>query len=532
MPKYSWMPARRLSLIPIIAVLGLGVSAAWAQSSANAGDTDAGAWAQNLFNPKPLEDDVVLPMPCNGSMVFRKILVPLPQPLDDLPITLGSSDQEWGVLESAYDVHIAGSFTEPGGDSGRYYLLGKYEVSQLQYDAVMSDTCPPTSAKMRLPKTNLSWFEGVAFADRYSQWLHANAADQLPNEDGMSGFVRLPTEVEWSYAARGGVAVSPSEFQDFRFPMPEGLSKYAWFAGPQSSNGSMRFTGLLEPNPLGLHDILGNADEMIFESFQLRTHGRAHGQAGGFIVKGGNFLTPQSDIRTSWRVEQPYYRQGAQNRLPTTGLRLSLVAPATESGERLKLLQQQWLARGASRDQAGEDAAARLEKLAAGTTDAAIQQELNRARDELRISNQSQQEQRERAIRSSLQFGSFLCTQMNQIGRHLERGKDFLKVSCDPNNPRSGEEACKNIRNSLDQTQISLDTVSGLYSDSIVELGSIYTPSDINDQAKVVKQTLLERRATTLDRYVDAYVNDLTAYISERTIKRSDWLKGCIAVTQ
>ncbi len=519
MLKFLITPALMLS-----ASLGLLSNVALAQNSA--------PWAQNLFNPKPLEDDVVLPMPCNGSMVFRKILIPLPQPLDDLPIRLGSSDPEWGVLEGSYDVHIAGSFTATGEVSGRYYLLGKYEVSQLQYDAVMNETCPATSAKMRLPKTNISWFEGIAFSDKYSQWLQANASDSLPTEDGMRGFVRLPTEIEWSFAARGGVAVSPSEFQDFRFPMPEGLNKYVWFAGAQSSNGSLRFTGLLDPNPLGLHDILGNADEMIFESFQLRTHGRAHGQSGGFVVKGGNFLTPQSDIRTSWRVEQPYYREGTQNRLPTTGFRLSLVAPASESGDRLKQLQDQWLARGASRDVAGEAASARIDKLAAATTDVDLQQELRRVKDELSTSNQMQQEQRERAIRSSLQFGSFLCTQMNQVGRHLQRGKDFLKTSCDPNNPRSGEETCKNIKNSLNQTQVALDTVSGLYSDSIVELGSIYSLSDINEQAKVAKQALLARQVTTLDRYVDAYVKDLTTYIADRTIKRSNWLEGCIQITK
>ena len=243
-------------------------------------------------------------------------------------------------------------------------------------------------------------------------------------------------------------------------------------------------------------------------------------------------MTPQADIRTSWRVEQPYYRDGKQNRAPTTGFRVSLVAPASESGERLKQLQEKWLESGASRDEAGQAASARIDKLAASTTDAQVQQELSRVKDELRTSNQRQQEQRERAIRSSLQFGAFLCTEMNQNGRYLQQVKGFLQTSCDPDKPRSSEETCKKIENTVSQTQIALDTVSGLYSDSIVELGTIYSPTDINEQATVAKQALLARPASTLDQYVDAYVDDLTTYIAKRTINRASWLKGCIQITK
>ena len=489
------------------------------------------AWPEMLYNPKPLADDVILPMPCEGFMTFRKVMIPLTQPLDDLPISLGAGQTDWGVLEGPHEQHIAGSFTDEQA-GGRYYLMGKYEVSELQYEALMSEQCPPATRNKRLPVRNISWFEAIQFADRYSEWLQTQAVDQLPHEDGMAGFVRLPTEAEWAFAARGGIAVSPTEFQDMRFPMKGGLNQYAWFAGPQSANGALRFTGLLEPNPLGLHDMLGNVDEMIFEPFQLRTHGRMHGQSGGFIVRGGNYLTPESDIRSAWRVEQPYYRDARQNRLSTTGMRLVMVAPAITSNERMRQLQANWVARGSAADAGSQSAAQRLDQIALGTTDSELQQELRRALEELRVSNQLQQEQRQRAIRSSLNFGAFLCTQKNHIGQHLNRGRDFLAVSCDPNNPRSSPETCERIEQSLNETQASLDTVSGLYSDSIVELGSIYAIDDVKSQADIAKQAVIARQASLLDRYIDVYVENLTAYISDRSIRRTNWLEGCIAVSR
>jgi formylglycine-generating enzyme required for sulfatase activity len=491
-------------------------------------------WEEVHYNPKPAQGDVVLPMPCGGNMVFRSVLIPLEKPLDDFPVMLGSSSDEWGFLESAQASHIAGSFAAQEGERGRYYLIGKYEVTRLQYDAIMSGKCDKPTINLRVPQTGISWFAALDFGDRYTQWLQANASDRLPREEGIPGFLRLPTEVEWAFATQGGLSVTPSDFQERVFPMDGALSQYVWFAGPQSSNGRIRPIGLLEPNPLGLHDVLGNADEMMFEPFRLRTHGRSHGQAGGFVVRGGNYLTPQSDIRTSWRVEQPYYRDGQQNKLPTTGFRLVVVAPAITSVERLQALEADWLARGTGPVTAagGPDASARIDKLASSADTESARQELNQVRDQLRAANQLQREQRERAVRSSLQLGGFFCTQLNQLGREIARRKDFLATSCDPQNPRSGAETCKNIQTATAQTEASLQTILGLYSDTIVELGSIYLETDVADQAKVVTQTLASRKSINLIPFINVYVADLSGYMQDRKVQRDTWLANCRAVVQ
>ena len=41
-------------------------------------------WEEKFFNPKKLDGDIVLPMPCEGSMVFRVIKTNTKKPLEDI----------------------------------------------------------------------------------------------------------------------------------------------------------------------------------------------------------------------------------------------------------------------------------------------------------------------------------------------------------------------------------------------------------------------------------------------------------------
>ncbi len=355
------------------------------------------AWGGN-DNPNPLDGDFILPLPGKRHMVFRPVFMGQ----GDTPFAQKSfrmGDPDGGYKEHPTEVSLSGSFIGDG-KSGRDWLfyLGKYEVTQGQWAAVMSLPAPEAKADAK-PVTGISWFEAQAFLDKLNLWLFANALDKLPKSGSSPGFLRLPTEAEWEFAARGGAAVSADLF-DRRVPYTGALSKYEWFEGPKSSHGKLKSAGLLAPNPIGLHDMLGNVTEMTQGLYMIEYY---QGRPGGFVARGGHFLSSQKNLRSSLRTEEPFYMaRGSQppkpNQKATMGFRPVFSAVVFVDRVAAKSYADAWDAyrtgagadtpaavstaptiqkTQANTDQAGEYLD-RLEKMAAGHPD--MKQDVNRLR--------------------------------------------------------------------------------------------------------------------------------------------------------
>ena len=334
---------------------------------------------KDMVNPIPSDYDFELPMPCGGRIILRHVCIPVKSLLDDFQLSLGCEDcrrQDEGYMEARRIEQISGAFTlgdlpeswraklvefaEKGDGrctisdrehpNALYFFIGKYEVSNWQWQTVMNDECPgwdqPFKSDDPRPKANVSWFEAVEFTRRYTLWLLKNAQDLLPQfPDGRYAFIRLPTEAEWEYAARGGHMLTDSELNNEEFfPLRNRpLSDYAVYtqAGAAKPPDKLAWIGTKCPNSLGLFDTAGNAAEMLFEAFRFSIGSRLHGAIGGFIIKGGSYRKGRAEIMPGRREEMPFFLETGEFFSSDLGFRIVLSAIVTPHN-RSTMLKHDW----------------------------------------------------------------------------------------------------------------------------------------------------------------------------------------------
>ncbi|MBB5691229.1 formylglycine-generating enzyme required for sulfatase activity [Roseomonas alkaliterrae] len=458
-------------------------------------------WPQDFINPRPAEGDLLLPMPCGGAMAFRPVETPAgPGALDDRPVTIGTTDPAGGAAEFARREAVAGPFAREGRDVALFWI-GKYEVTRDQYAAVMEERCPAPSAEGRLPAASLSWFDAVAFGQRYTTWLLRNARARVPQADGVPAFIRLPTEEEWEYAARGGAAVSELDFLGRTFPMPEGTARHAWFQGPRSAAGRAQPVGMLEPNPLGLHDVLGNVGEMVLEPFRAVRVGRRHGQAGGVVVKGGDFRTPEAALRSSLRIEIPPYdpTDGQPTRLPTVGFRVVLAAHVTTSLRRAEALNRAFEAESRASGTEAENARRQIAALREGA-DARLRQGLDRLEAQLMAAERQRLEQERAGLRAQLEGAAVLARSAVLSQRRLDGFQALLDgadvVQASPEMRANWARAAEGLRV---ERELALDG----YGRIVADLGRSADRATLTTEAGVVARETEARGVPDLRPFLD-----------------------------
>lgn len=488
-------------------------------------------------------------------MAFRQVAAEADGPLADAAVEIGSDAEDQGYVEHRYLSHLAGPFDAPG--SGRRYLLvGKYEVTVGQFDSVMAvaqgEPCPKPTATARLPKTGAGWHDAVEFAHQYSLWLRRNAAEIpacgdtagpcLPRIDGEPAFARLPTEVEWEYAARGADRVSPADFRELHYPMPDGAERHVWFN--ETAQGQVRPIGVLAANPAGLHDMLGNVEEIVLDPFRLHRLDRPHGQPGGYVVRGGSIHSSREDLRSSLRREVPFYDAAGAVGTSDTGLRLLLSVPVLTSNARIDAIRAAWerLGSDAAKPEAAppprpelddrpfEDPILELTALARAASEPAIKQRLERLRGVVAGTTERLYEQRARSAREAIRFGGLLCQKLSDEGGNIELMKQRHEVCVEGNG--ADYPRCRQLADALARDRKVLDQNVGFYSDTIVRTAQTY-PVDLavlDGQMGKLREEFADRGYGDLAVYPDRFHGQVLDYARRGRVDRDGWFGACKAI--
>lgn len=438
-------------------------------------------------NPQPADDDITLPMPCDLHMVFKLVAVPARGFLWDMPVRPGlddSANADRAFYDRRYNAALSGPFAlddlpaawrkaAPQGQN-YYYLIAKYEVTNLQWRAVMDASCPDSNnlaAEAARPVTDVSWYEAVDFTRRYTAWLLKNAPHALPRFAGDSrnvGFVRLPTETEWEYAARGGqTAGSQQLLQEDFFAVPQGASKsdYAVYRpeGAAHIPENAARIGSRKPNPLGLYDTAGNAAEMVLDSFRFSLAGRLHGSAGGFVRKGGSFLSGDAEILPGRREETPFFLSDGPAHARDLGFRPVISGINTPGGGRPGQLTAEWNRAGenmAPHMQAARNPLEELDRMLVMARDPAVKANLQKLRDTIKNNNIMLERQKQLEAQSLLRTGVYMIETIRNYASRRNSLQSQLQ-SMERDSKAAGGQTLEKLRRIMDTARrglVMLDT--------------------------------------------------------------------------
>jgi hypothetical protein len=162
-----------------------------------------------------------------------------------------------------------------GSGDIKTFQIGKYEVTQAQWQAVMGNN-PSQFKGDKLPVENVSWNDVQEFIKK----LNAKTGKNY----------RLPAESEWYLASVGGNA----GLQQITIPMYAGgddVDAVAWYI--KNSKKTTHNVGTKQPNSLGIFDMSGNVWEWCADFFDEAKK--------EYIARGGSWYNEPKLCAVSYR---------------------------------------------------------------------------------------------------------------------------------------------------------------------------------------------------------------------------------------
>lgn len=181
------------------------------------------------------------------------------------------------------------------------YYIGQTEVTQALWEAVMGSN-PSDHRGDNLPVEQVSWDDCQVFIQELNQLTGKQ--------------FRLPTEVEWEYAARGG-----RKSRGYKYAGGNNIDSVAWCDG--NSGNETHPVATKQANELGIYDMSGNVLEWCSDwcgDYTSSSQSDPQGPSSGLyrVIRGGCYYNFARNCRVSYRISNTLdYRSGY------LGLRLS-----------------------------------------------------------------------------------------------------------------------------------------------------------------------------------------------------------------
>lgn len=198
------------------------------------------------------------------------------------------------------------------------FYIDKYELTQAEYQAVMGTNPSNWAGNPNRPVERVSWFKAIEYCNRrslqegltpcYSYSSYGTNPDDWPsgwntsydnhtnvNCNWTANGYRLPTEMEWMFAAKGG-----NQSQGYTYSGSNTIGDVAWYGS--NSSETTHTVGTKAANELGTFDMSGNVWEWCWDIYgtypggsQTDPHGATSGSSrvfrGGSWSNNANFCT-------------------------------------------------------------------------------------------------------------------------------------------------------------------------------------------------------------------------------------------------